>query len=228
MNESFDPSLIVFAALAVFVLWKLRSVLGVRVDRDASGPMYRAPTPGGPASFPRIAAAAPAPAPEVDPAERFKGLAEPGSRVFAGLEAIAAADPNFTAENFMEGARRAYEMIVSAFAKGDHDTLRNLLSPQVYGQFAAEIEARERRGETMETAVVSIDSVTLEDARAEQGRNEITLRYSAKLMTVVRDKSGAIVSGGVDRSVPAQELWTFARQSRSENPNWKLIATQAL
>ncbi len=227
MNESFDPSLIVFAALAIFVIWKLRSVLGVRVDRDMSGPVYRAPIPGGPAAFPGAPPAPPAPAPAVDPAERFKGLAEPGSRAFAGLEAIAAADTAFTAENFLEGARRAYEMIVSAFAKGDHDTLRRLLSPQVYGQFAAEIEARERRGETMETAVVSIDSVKLEDARAEQGRNEITLRYSAKLMMAVRDKSGEIVSGGLDHSVPAHEVWTFARDPRSEDPNWKLIATQA-
>jgi predicted lipid-binding transport protein (Tim44 family) len=224
MNESFDPSLIIFGALAVFVLWKLRSVLGVRVDRDV--PAYRAPTQGRLRTFPGPAPTSAPPA--VDPAQRWKGVAEPGGSVWSGLDAIAATDASFSGEAFLEGARKAYDMIVVAFAKSDRATLQNLLSSQVFEQFAGEISAREGRGETMETAVVSIDGVKIESARVDGGRSEIALRYDAKLMTVRRNKDGEEIDGGLGRTTEVHELWTFARDPKSSNPNWRLVATQAL
>jgi len=225
LEQAFDPSILVFAALAVFVLWKLHSVLGIRSERDAAAPPRNrfSPPQGG---FFRGRQPASPPAPIPQDAERWTGLAEPGSKAWAGLDAVAASDPSFSRERFIEGARKAYEMIVSAFAKGDRDTLRRLLSPEVYDNFAREIASREAKGESVETAVVSIDDVRVEDARSEQGVNNVTLRFAVKLMTTRRDREGQLVEGG-EHPVSVVDLWTFARALASRDPNWKLVSTES-
>ena len=226
IEQAFDPSILVFAALAVFVLWKLRSVLGMRSERDpAAPPRSRFSPPQGGLFRGRQPTAAPVPAP-LD-AERWTGLAEKGSKAWAGLDAIAASDPSFTRERFIEGARKAYEMIVSAFAKGDRDTLHRLLAPDVFDNFAREIARREEQGESVETAVVAIDDTRAEDARAERGVNSVTLRFAVKLMTRRRDREGQLVEGG-GQPVSVVDLWTFARAPASRDPNWKLVATESL
>lgn len=231
-GEAFDPTIILFAALAVFVIWKLRSVLGVRTDRETPvagrfgprrPPGQKAPAapPGAPPSaFAEQASAVPA-------AERWKGLAEPDSAAWAGLDAVAAADPGFSGSDFLSGARKAYEMIVTAFAKGDRDTLRSLLAKEVFDDFSGEIGGREKRGETVETAIVAIDSATVAAARAGPNKSEITIRFVSKLMTERRDSAGEIIEGGLDRAIRVIDLWTFARDPRSPDPNWKLVATES-
>lgn len=227
-GDPFDPSLIVFAALAVFVIWKLRSVLGVRIDRDAPPPARlgpRKPSPAGAAILPGAAPLAEAP-PHRLAAERWDGVAEKGvAAAWTGLDAIAAADPKFDGKAFLAGARRAYEMIVTAFAKGDRDTLRPLLSKEVFDGFASEIARREEQGETVETAVVAMDSATVDAARVTAGRNEVTVRFASRLMSLRRNREGETIDGGQTRKVV--ERWTFARDPRASDPNWKLVATQA-
>jgi predicted lipid-binding transport protein (Tim44 family) len=226
IEQAFDPSILAFAALAIFVLWKLHSVLGIRSERDAAAPPRNRffPPQGG---FFRGRREAPPPAPAAQDAERWTGLAEPGSKAWAGLDAIAASDPSFTRERFIEGARKAYEMVVSAFAKGDRDTLRRLLSPEVYDNFSREIARREEKGESVETAVVAIEDTRVEDARSEGGVNNVTLRLAVKLMTTRRDREGQIVEGG-EPPVSVVDLWTFARALASRDPNWKLVATESV
>jgi len=226
IEQAFDPSILVFAALAVFVLWKLHSVLGMRGERDPAAPPRRrfSPPQGG---FFRSRQPAAAPAPVALDAERWTGLAEKGSKAWAGLDAIAASDPSFTRERFIEGARKAYEMIVSAFAKGDRDTLRRLLAAEVYDNFAREIARRVEQGESVETAVVAIDDTRAEDASAERGVNSVTLRFAVKLMTTRRDRQGQLVEGE-GQPVSVVDLWTFARAPASRDPNWKLVATESL
>ena len=224
IEQAFDPSILVFAALAVFVLWKLHSVLGMRSERDAAAPRrgrFSAPQGG----FFRGRQPAPAPAPVIQDVERWTGLAEKGSKAWAGLDAIVASDPSFTPERFIEGARKAYEMIVAAFAKGDRDTLRRLLASEVYDNFAREISSREAKGESVETAVVSIDDTRVEDARSEQGVNTVTLRFAVKLMSTRRDLDGQIVEAG-EHPVSVVDLWSFAHTPASRDPNWKLVATE--
>jgi predicted lipid-binding transport protein (Tim44 family) len=226
IEQAFDPSILVFAALAVFVLWKLHSVLGIRSERDASAPPRErfSPPQGG---FFRSRRQAPALVAAAQDAERWTGLAEKGSKAWAGLDAIAASDPSFTRERFIDGARKAYEMIVAAFAKGDRDSLRRLLSPDVYDNFAREIARREEQGESVETAVVAIDDTRVEDARSEGGVNNVMLRFAVKLMTTRRDREGRIVEGG-EAPVSVVDLWTFARAPASRDPNWKLVATESV
>lgn len=226
-GSDFDPSILVFAALAAFVVWKLWSVLGVRVDRggpasDRAGPARRI----GPAS--QNSAFAPAPASGALDADRWKGLAESGSNGWRGLDQIAASDRGFFAPAFVDGAKKAYGMVVEAFAKGDRDTLRNLLSTEVFDSFAGEIAARERRNETAEAHVVSIDSATVEDAKVEFGKAQITLRFVVKLQSVRRDSAGAVIEGDPERPLAIVDLWTFARDVASRDPNWKLVATETV
>ncbi len=225
-GEPFDPSLIVFAALAIFVVWKLRSVLGVRVDREEAPPAQFQPrrSPLAPARLPGAPPAADFPAPRAE--DRWEGVVDKEGAAASGLDAIAAADPRFDGRGFLDGARRAYEIIVTAFAKGDRDTLRPLLSRDVFDGFAGEIARRETAGETMETAIVAIDTALIDAARAAPRLNEITVRFAARLMTIRKDKAGEVIEGG--HTAPVEEFWTFARDPRATDPNWKLVATRAV
>lgn len=226
MDEAFDPSVLIFAALAIFVLWKLRSVLGERSDRQSPTPSSFDPTAASARVGPLAGAAPLSGAAKPLVANRWSGMAEAGSKVWAGLDGIAATDAAFSGPAFMEGARKAYELIVAAFAKGDRDTLRRLLSPEVFEGFNAEISSRETRGESVETALVSINSALVADARALPHANSITVRFTSKLITARRDREGQIIEGGVDRAATTVDLWTFARDPRARDPNWKLVATE--
>jgi predicted lipid-binding transport protein (Tim44 family) len=221
-GEPFDPSLVVFAALAIFVIWKLRSVLGLRIDREPP-PSQFAPRPMGPSRLPgappveEVAAA--------NPEDRWKGVID-RQEAAAALDAIVAADSRFDGRAFLDGARRAYEMIVGAFAKGDRDALRPLLSKDVFDGFSHEIARREGAGETLETAVVAIDQTLIDSASSSPRQNEITVRFAVRLLSIRRDKSGETIEGG--NTLPVEELWTFARDPRASDPNWKLVATRAV
>jgi predicted lipid-binding transport protein (Tim44 family) len=242
MMPGLDMSTIVFAIIAIFVVWKLRSVLGTRNGAERPpidpgvGPNLgpngaNAPKPMGQVvrlpTAPRDGVA-PTGAASSDPQTRWKGFAEPDSKVATGLDAIAAADPGFSPDGFLAGARSAYEMIVVAFAKGDRATLGNLLAPEVLDNFSRAIEARLGRGETMETTLVSIDSAAFEDARLNSGTAQVTIRFAAKLISHTRDKAGLVIEGSDDAVVDHLDVWTFSRDTRSRNPNWQLSATETV
>jgi len=173
-------------------------------------------------------AAAPVPAADaVEPVERWKGVAAPGSAVATGLDAIAAAAPEFDAQHFLTGARAAYEMIVNAYAEGDRRTLKNLLSRDVYDGFETAISEREKRGDTVESRFVSIDSAEITAAEV-RGRNvQLTVRFHSQLVSVTRDKDGKVIDGNAEKVTDITDVWTFARDVSSRDPNWKLVATEA-
>jgi len=162
------------------------------------------------------------------PAERWKDVAESGSPVAAGLDAIAAAEPSFDAKHFITGARTAYEMIVTAFAAGDRRQLRSLLSKEVFDGFDAAITERERRSETAETRFVSIDGSTISAAELRNRTTaQITVRFVSKLISATRDRGGAVIDGNAEKVTDVTDVWTFARDISSRDPNWKVIATEA-
>lgn len=244
MNESSNISLIIFALLAVFVIWKLRSVLGTRTghERPPYDPFDRSnrqqPPPGPPGdqgngNVVRLPGGAPvdsldasgkSPEPSAD---RWHGYAEPGSRVWTGLDAISAADPSFEVKSFLSGAASAYEMIITAFSEGDRTTLRTLLSPEVFESFDGAIGERETRGEKKETTIVSVEPGALDDAHVKDNLAQISVRFVSKLIAVTRDGTGAVVDGSPDTIVDHVDLWTFAHSVSSRDPNWKLVATQS-
>lgn len=238
MNGSFDITTIVFAILAIFVVWKLRSVLGTRTgtERPPFDPFARrnaadrAPGAGEggkviplPGSAERSAGTA---RPAVPDPDRWRGYAEPGSAVARGLDEIAKADPAFAVASFMGGARAAYEAIITAFAKGNKAALSPLLARDVYDGFAAEIDRRETRGDTVDTTFVSIDKATIEDAQVRGSSEQVAVRFLTKLITVTRDKAGTVIEGHPETVVDIVDLWTFSRTIDSRDPNWQLIATE--
>lgn len=236
MREPFDATTIIFALLAIFVLWKLRSVLGSRTgqEKPPTNPFARRssvppPTGANDDKIVRLPGAAeerrPVP-PRPPSANRWAGFAEAGSRLAAGFEAIAAADARFDPAAFVAGARTAYEMIVLAYADGNRDTLRKLLADDVYESFAASIAQREARQQRLETTLVSIDAVTFDDAVLRGRTAQLTLRFNAKLITATHDSAGAVVEGNPDKVVDMIDVWTFARNVDSRDPNWQLVATQ--
>lgn len=234
----FDIYTIIFLALAVFIFLRLRSVLGQRTGRERPPSNPYARQPAQPTADKKViplpnrtgeAGAKPghdateAPA---APADRWKDVAEAGSPVAAGLDAIVAADPQFDAKNFLTGARAAYEMIVTAFAEGDRRTLKNLLSRDVYENFESAIAAREQRGETVESRFVSIDSATITGAEQRDKQAQLTLRFVSQMVSVTRDKSGTVIDGNPDKVTDVTDVWTFVRDVSSRDPNWKLVATE--
>jgi predicted lipid-binding transport protein (Tim44 family) len=228
---------IIFLALAVFIFLRLRSVLGRRTGRErppydpySARDAVRSRATDKVVSLPtRPAEAAPRPpaAAQQPSADRWKGIAETGSAVASGLDAILTADPSFDAQHFITGARAAYEMIVSAFASGDRRQLRGLLSREVYDGFEAHISQREGRGETLETKFVSIDSSTITAAELRARSAQITVRFVSKLISATRDRNGAVIDGNAERIADVTDIWTFARDVSSRDPNWKVAATES-
>ena len=226
---------IIFALLAAFVVWKLRSVLGTRTgtEKPPTNPFARrAPSRLEAQSsesrgqvIPLPGAAEPTVAPAQLKSERWKPYAEPGSKVWTGLDAILAADTGFAIKPFIDGAKSAYEMIVTAFAAGNRDSLRRLLSPDVFEGFAAAIDGREARGETLSTTLVSIDKAAIEGAALNGATAEIRVHYTAQMITTTRDRAGTVIDGEPDKVVQIDDTWTFTRDTRSRDPNWKLSAT---
>jgi predicted lipid-binding transport protein (Tim44 family) len=163
----------------------------------------------------------------IAPAERWKGIAEPGSAVAAGLDAIAGEDKAFDAKHFVTGARAAYEMIVLAYAQGDRRALKNLLSREVYEGFETAIRERESRGDTVETRFVAIDKSDVSAAELRGRVAQITLRFVSQLISVTRDKASNVIEGNAEKVTDVTDVWTFARDLSSRDPNWKLVATEA-
>jgi predicted lipid-binding transport protein (Tim44 family) len=238
MQNVFDIYTIIFRARGVFFSLRLRGVLGQRTGRERPPyAPYSAREPVRPATekvvaLPRQAEpiAAPKPAEPAQPSEpgaRWKGIAEAGSPVAAGLDAIVAADPTFDGQHFVAGARGAYEMIVGAFAEGDRRTLKNLLSRDVYDGFDAAIGEREKRGETVETRFVSIDGANIVAAEQKARNAQVTVRFHSKMITATRDGNGNVIDGSAERVTDITDVWTFARDVSSRDPNWKLVATEA-
>ena len=229
-----DIYTIIFLALAVFIFLRLRSVLGQRTgserppyDRAAPNVVQRTqdnnnvvPMPGA-----VIDQAPLAPSADVAPADRWKGIAEPGTPLAAGLDAIVAHDPSFDPRHFISGARSAYEMIVLAFANGDRRALKDLLSSEVYDSFEAVIKDREKHEQKTETRFVSIDKAELVSADARDRSAQLTVRFVSQMISVTRDKTGTIVDGNPDKVADITDVWTFARDTSSRDPNWKLVGT---
>jgi predicted lipid-binding transport protein (Tim44 family) len=228
-----DIYTIIFLALAVFIFLRLRSVLGQRTgserppyDRAAPNVVQRTqdnnvvPMPGA-----VIDQAPMAPSADVAPSDRWKGIAESGTPLAAGLDAIATQDSSFDPRHFLSGARGAYEMIVLAFANGDRRALKDLLSSEVYESFEAVIKDREKHEQKTETRFVSIDKAELVGAEARDRAAQLTVRFVSQMISVTRDRTGAIVDGNPDKVADITDVWTFARDTSSRDPNWKLVGT---
>ena len=232
----FDIYTIIFLALAVFIFLRLRSVLGQRTGRErppfdpySTRDVARAPTtdvnvvtlPG------RATDKAAPPADREVGADRWKGIAEPGSALAASLDTVVGEDKTFDPAEFLTGARAAYEMIVTAYANNDRRALKDLLGREVYEGFESAIRDREQKGEKIESRFVSIEAADLIGAELRGKTVHVTVRFVSQLVSVTRDRSGAVIDGNPDAVTTVTDVWTFARDVTSRDPNWKLVATEA-
>ena len=227
MNETV-LELVILAAFAAFVLYRLYATLGKRTGNEQPpfDPVNRRDTRRPPVAvkednvvpLPR-AREMPRPTPEVTiPA---------GSGLAAGVEAIRQVDTNFEPDGFVRGAKVAHEMIAKAFAQGDRATLKPLLAEDVYASFDAAIGVREKAGQKVDFSFIGLKQANLEEATLRGRIAEVTVRFVSELISATRDAAGAVIEGaaGVVREVT--DVWTFARDTRSSDPNWKLVSTAA-
>ncbi|MBI5261885.1 MAG: Tim44 domain-containing protein [Bradyrhizobium sp.] len=229
-----DIYTIIFLALAVFIFLRLRNVLGQRTgnerppfDRAARNALQGAQDKNI-VSIPGKVIDQPPPPPTAEampPTDRWKGVAEPDSALAQGLDAIVEKDSSFDPRHFVSGSRGAYEMIVLAFANGDRRALRDLLSSEVFESFDAAIKEREKAEQKTETRFVSIDKAELVSAELRDRTAQLTVRFVSQMISVTRDKAGNIVDGSPDKVADITDVWTFARDITSRDPNWKLVGT---
>lgn len=218
--------IIFFALVAAFIILRLRSVLGRRTGHERRQDPFAKPQPG--AKGPNEAPAEVAQRGEVVQLPRRPGTEAPaGSPLAAALTQIKLADPAFDEATFEKGAQAAFEYIVTAFAAGERDKLRPLLNDEVYGNFEAAIVAREALGQKAETTLVRIKSADIVEARMEGPTAIISVKYVSEQINVTRNAAGDVVEGNPDRIAEVTDVWTYARNTRSDDPNWTLVATDA-
>jgi predicted lipid-binding transport protein (Tim44 family) len=238
MTGFVDIYTIIFLVIAVVVVLRLRGVLGKRTghERPPFDPYTRRDT-APPATadsnvigLPPRPEARNAPPAEIGAAaeERIKTIAPDGSPLNAGLKAVAAADRTFDPKEFIAGAKSAYEMIVTAFAEGDRKTLKQLLSREVFDGFVQAITQREARNESIDFKFVGIDKADITGASLKGGSAQITVRFLSKLISATRDGGGKVIDGDPVKVGDVTDIWTFARETASRDPNWKLIATESV
>jgi predicted lipid-binding transport protein (Tim44 family) len=215
--------IVFFAMVAAFLILRLRSVLGRRTGNEKPERWTTRQPPAGRTEAPDNVARLPdrsRPAADVAPLDLSTA-----SPLEAGLAQVRAADSSFDPRTFVEGARGAFEMIVGAYAQGDTATLRPLLADEVYENFAAAIKARQQAKQTLETTLVGIKSADIIEARMDNRTALVTAKFVSEQINVTRDAGGAVVEGDPQQIAAVTDVWTFARNTRSRDPNWLLVAT---
>ncbi len=213
--------LLVLAGIAIFLILRLRSVLGTRegfekppVSTTAANERMRGPR----REFEVIEGG-------ID--RDITDHVEDGSDAAKALAAMKMAEPEFNVGEFLQGARSAYEMILMAFEQGDMEQVKPFVADDVYEAFMEVIREREAKGLSIDASFVGLRDVELKDASfdRESQTGEVTVRFVGELTSVVRDASGEIVEGDPQQIKRQRDVWSFARQMGTGDPNWQLVAT---
>lgn len=215
-------TIVLLALVAAFLGLRLYSVLGKRTGHEqepvsrqpieAAPPMMRQPLPTGDAagSLPQADVS------NVDLAAQ------------SGLRSIANADRTFDLGLFVEGSKSAYKMVLEAYWKGDKEALRFLCDDDVYDSFAEAIDGRTERGETLENRLVRIEEARIVDASFDHPMARVTVRFDADIAALVKDADGNIIGGSLTDAVETHDIWTFMRDVKSGDRNWKLDETDSV
>jgi predicted lipid-binding transport protein (Tim44 family) len=238
MDEFFDLPTLIVIGLAIVILFRLRSVLGTRTGNERSPLQRRSEATAKANAEENVVQMRPRPieaVPDENAERQARRLASEieqysggDAGVAEGLKAIADADPSFSPKTFLEGAKMAYEMIVTAFAQGDRKTLKNLLDRDVYDGFERAIAEREAAGHKVDFTFVGLPKVEISEAELDRRNANVTIRFHAEVVSATRDKDGTLIEGNADQVRTIADEWTFARNPKSRDPNWKLVATSQL
>ena len=223
MNEGFQfLDIILFAMIAAFLVLRLRSVLGRRTGHQSRPPDNMTQKPQDSDAEGNVI--------ELSDRTGTEQEADPAIEqdpLVAGINQIRAADNSFEPQEFVNGARGAFEMIVHAFATGDTGTLRALLNDEVMENFQQAIQSRLEAAETLETTVIGIKTAEILEASM-TGRNAIvTLKFVSEQVNVTRDTEGNVIEGDPNQVTDVTDIWSFSRNTRARDPNWKLVETRS-
>jgi len=223
MNNFQFADVVILALLAGFIAFRLYSVLGRRTGnertRDEQLRMPDARTSPKPAAKDNVVAL-----PERSASPGATGNTAPVSRALLDIKLH---DRSFDSDHFVSGARAAYEMIVTAFARGERDVLRPLLSEEVFETFERAIKEREAKKERVDFTFLSLKSARITAAELKGQTAEVTVAFNSQVMLAGYDPGGALIEGDANTPHDIVEYWTFARDTRSGNPNWSLVSTSA-
>ncbi|SMC56448.1 Tim44/TimA family putative adaptor protein [Primorskyibacter flagellatus] len=210
--------LLVLAGIVIFLILRLRSVLGTR---DGFEPTQKTPKASSARRKPDLSVI------EGGPDRDIIDHVPDGSSAAKALAKMKAAEPEFGVADFLQGARGAYEMILMGFERGDLAEIKPFLADDVYQSFAEVVESREAQGLTIEAEFVGVRELSLSDAEFhdETRLAEITVRFVGELTSVVRDRAGEIIEGSATQIKRQKDVWTFARAMGADDPNWQLVAT---
>jgi predicted lipid-binding transport protein (Tim44 family) len=241
MDSQINILTLLSLVVAVIVIFKLRSVLGrrtnddeARIDRNmraqqaqeraaaAQDKVVAMPRRGGDTAPVAVTAETAT----ADAEARVKAFAAGNTAIEGGLMQLSRADASFDPKQFIDGARQAYEMIVTAFAEGNRKVLKDLLSKEVYEGFCDAITDRESRAEQIDQSFVGINKANIVEADVKGGLAQLTVKFVSQLISATRDKAGAVIGGDPQKIKEVTDIWTFAREVQSRNPNWRLVATQ--
>lgn len=230
-----------FLIVAALIFLNLRSVLGKRTgnekppfdpysrDQRSADPQSQRPDDGKVITLPRRDQQPQ----QQGPAESFNRYQPIDDFVPAGtdlndkLRRVYDVDQSFEPRQFVDGAKVAYEMIVQGFAEGDRKSLKTLLSNDVYQGFDQAISAREKAGQKVKSTFVGIEKAEISDARLDGSEVTIVMRVVSQLISATYDAEGNVVEGNADSVAEVVDSWSFARDTRSRDPNWKLVQTQS-
>lgn len=211
--------LLVLAGIAIFLILRLKSVLGTREGFEKpDAPLDAADTRSTRRSFEVI---------EGGPDRDITDHVPEGSGAAQALAAMKRVEPAFSVSEFLQGARGAYEMIVMAFEKGELEKVRQFLAPEVFDAFDGVVKQREQQGLTVQAEFLGLRELVLSDAEfdATSREAELSVRFTGELISAARDAAGQVIEGDPKASKKQRDTWTFARKMGSNDPNWQLVAT---
>ena len=207
--------ILIFAAIALFLIFRLRSILG---NRDG----FEQKRPEQSAFDATVQTENDNSAPKKIVPLRANNAVANGE----GLEAVRRADPSFKDDDFMQGAAGAFSLILQAFADGDLATLRRLLAFELYEEFASSVHTRNKEGDQLAITVQSIDDVQLIDATVKDFIASVTVKFVSQQSRVVTDKDGQVIDDESEEQATITDIWVFERDTQLNDPNWKLVETQ--
>lgn len=215
--------IIILAMIAAFILLRLRSELGKKTGNEplppaAGGGQHSGGAPGFGGER------------RADMVEDMVGGdvidLEENPKLRQAYQEIRRADRNFDVSQFLTGAKAAHEMILEAFWGADKDTLKEFLDDTVYSQFATAVDQRVEGGFVMHNKLLDVTEVDIIDARMNGRMAEVTVHFRAEIIAVTKDKDGNVVEGNTSDAIEVNDKWTFARDTKSRDPKWMLVATQ--
>lgn len=219
--------IIIFAAIAIFLIFRLGSVLGKRTGHQRNPSDYTQ-SEGRPVNQPDDDESTVVELPSLEERQ----LEEEDAKLMQGPLAdgftqIKVADPSFSPAHFVKGACSAFEMILNAYVAGDRKTLKQLLSKEVLANFTRAIDEREAEGQRIEDTLVGIDKSEILEARMADDTALVTIKFVTKQVNVLFDKDNNVIDGDANKVIEVTDIWTFARNTRSRDPNWELVATRS-